>query len=147
MARTKAQPGQEAKADEAANGSSAENVQADTGQSGEPADAGDAVTGADAASSASTDDGAALPNSSESGTGSGEREAPGGGEPPDSEGTMRVLILRDENIAGIDYRPGETPTLPARLADGLIARGAADASAASVTVWRQNALNEKQVVE
>lgn len=66
--------------------------------------------------------------------------APPSDEPeqdPEPSVDRAVLILRDETVVDVDYKPGDTPKLAAATADYLIARGAADDNPKAVAAARK----------
>lgn len=76
-------------------------------------------------------------------------------EPPpaDAEGDQplpdqTVLILRDETIAGKDYRPGETPKLRGEDVAALVARKAGDTNPKAIAAARKarNGGSKKETV-
>ncbi|MDO0945922.1 hypothetical protein [Chromohalobacter israelensis] len=154
MATKKAQQqAQEAKADEAATDTTTDEPKAQQsaadGQSTAPA------TGTDSAASSSSDDGAGesgeavtQPTDEESATAAAVNDLDkGAGDPSEP---LTVLILRDETVAGVDYQPGDTPTLPGSVAQALIDRRVADDNPKAVAAARRaqgTAGTEDEVIE
>lgn len=69
-------------------------------------------------------------------------------EPPLPE--LTVLILRDETIGGIDYRPGDTPKLPGAEVEALVARKAGDINPNAIAAARKvrnGGASEETVIE
>lgn len=58
-------------------------------------------------------------------------------EPKPPLPALTVLILRDENIGGKDYRPGDTPKLPGEEVEALVARKAGDINAKAIAAARK----------
>ncbi|KAA0017112.1 hypothetical protein F0A16_13980 [Salinicola corii] len=170
MARSKSQQAQETKADDPAAEQDARDQEATAGQSdqSEQPSATDGVA-ADAQPSISAS--ADGEQSQLTGMSDVPPETPptnieqggdqGGDEQGDDEGfkdpsdldperPIEVLILRDETVDGIDYRPGATPTLPARIAERLLERRVADSHPAAIRAFRSaqgGARESEQVIE
>lgn len=81
----------------------------------EPQTADDTAAGADAAATAPPDASA--------------------GEPAEA---VTVLILRDETVAGVDYRPGDTPEVPGNIARALVDRRVADDNPEAIAIARHS---------
>ncbi|KFF50462.1 hypothetical protein GY26_01870 [Gammaproteobacteria bacterium MFB021] len=168
MARSKSQPAQEAKADDSAAEQDARDQEATAGQpdqSEQPSATDGGAT--DAQSEVSTPaDGeqsqltgiseVSLPQADSeqsSEHGDGERSGDEGSDDDaglDPERLIEVLILRDETVDGVDYRPGATPTLPARIAERLLERRVADANPAAIRAARSThggVRESEQVIE
>ncbi|WFF40401.1 hypothetical protein EVC62_02175 [Salinicola endophyticus] len=161
MARSKSQPAQEAKADDSAAEQDARDQEATAGQpdqSEQPSATDGGATDAQSEVSAPADGeqsqltGFAVNPPEMSPTDGGEQgedesSADAGLDP---ERLVEVLILRDETVDGIDYRPGSTPSLPARNADRLLERRVADANPGAIRAAKSahgGARESEQVIE
>ncbi|MGY4876501.1 hypothetical protein ACLUEY_01290 [Vreelandella aquamarina] len=76
--------------------------------------------------------------------------APSGDDAGQPLPDQTVLILRDETIAGKDYRPGDTPKLPGADVAALVDRKAGDINPKAIAAARKaraGAATEDAVIE
>lgn len=93
----------------------------------------------------STEDATSTAAEADAGTASTTPEPPPSPEDEPEDGDeeeeelpdQTVLILRDETIAGKDYKPGETPKLRGADVAALVARKAGDTNAKAIAAARK----------